>query len=251
MDNEGNLLSRQDKKELGVKPEQQFSGNDSQNESHIQPQEKASSKDAKSELAIKAQLWIAIVQVAGAIITAIATMIVALLAFQPLINWLQPSLTPAFTPTSAQTPIFVDTATPIFTSTPYPVNLPSISVTSTATVTVTDTPTIQASPAPILIPRLVANNTSGRSPLIVKFDARDSFLRESNGIQFSCQAGTCYYTWRVYSNGQQIGRSANNSSGKFEYTFRQRGSYSVTVYICRGQDRTDCGDTGTLIEVTR
>jgi hypothetical protein len=43
----------------------------------------------------------------------------------------------------------------------------------------------------------------------------------------------------------------NNSSGKFEYTFRERGTYTVTVYICRGQDRVDCADSAIWIVVTR
>ena len=83
----------------------------------------------------------------------------------------------------------------------------------------------------------------------VKLDARDSYLREPNGTQFPCRGGTCNYTWKVYANGRQVGKAVNDSGGTFEYSFGKKGVYMVTVYICRGQDRIDCGGSGSQIVV--
>lgn len=202
---------------------------------------------------IKPEIWVAITQIVLAIITAITTITVALLSFQPLLNWLQPDPTPTFTtvPTSSSIPIITNTPIPSFIAEP-PTALitPILTYTPTVYITLTDIATIEPSPAPVFIVHLGADQTSGRRPLTVKFDARDSIFHESNGTQISCRSGACYYSWRVYSNGQPIGRAETNESGRFEYTFRDKGTYTVTVYVCRGQDRKDCGGNGIIIVVT-
>jgi hypothetical protein len=111
--------------------------------------------------------------------------------------------------------------------------------------------TITASPKPALIVILEASRTSGRAPLTVKLDARASYLTDYGGQTYVCRNGACYYTWKVYENGQQIGRSVTNSGGTFDYRFGRRGNYVITVWVCRGRDRVDCGGSGAQIIVTR
>jgi len=106
-------------------------------------------------------------------------------------------------------------------------------------------------PQPKLIVLLQANKTSGRRPLTVKLDARESYLTDYDGQTYVCRNGACYYTWKVYSNGQPMGKSVTDSGGTFDYTFGKEGTYMITVWICRGRDGADCGGSGTQIIVTR
>jgi hypothetical protein len=249
MANKGNPSSA-GKSQTDGKPKEKSSKTSAKNGALSKPDDKLKRKIAENKKDIKPEVVVAIwVAVIGSITTIVTTIVLALPGLLPFIPSVQPRLTP--TATLSSTPFITNSPELSLTNTPTPVILPSITNTPAVTVIATDAPIIQASPAPVLIPRLVANKTSGRSPLIVKFDARDSFLRESDGTQLSCQAGTCYYTWRVLFNLQAKGNSVNNSSGKFEYTFRERGTYTVTVYICRGQDRVDCADSAIWIVVTR
>jgi hypothetical protein len=249
MANKGNPSSA-GKSQTDGKPKEKSSKTSAKNGALSKPDDKLKRKSAENKKDIKPEVVVAIwVAVIGSITTIVTTIVLALPGFLPFIPLVQPRLTPIATLSS--TPFITNSPELSLTNTPTLVILPSITNIPAVTVIATDAPIIQASPAPVLIPRLVANKTSGRSPLIVKFDARDSFLRESDGTQLSCQAGTCYYTWRVLFNLQAKGNSVNNSSGKFEYTFRERGTYTVTVYICRGQDRVDCADSAIWIVVTR
>jgi hypothetical protein len=106
-------------------------------------------------------------------------------------------------------------------------------------------------PQPKLIVLLQANKTSGRRPLAVKVDARESYLTDFDGQTYVCRNGACYYTWKVYSNGQQVGKSVTDSGGTFDYTFGKQGTYMITVWICRGRDGVDCGGSGVQIIVTK
>ena len=38
-------------------------------------------------------------------------------------------------------------------------------------------------------------------------------MTEYGGQTYVCRNGACYYTWKVYENGQQIGNSVKNSGG--------------------------------------
>ena len=186
-----------------------------------------------------------------ALITAIVSIIVALLGFPPIIRYFtpEPTLTPSptFTPTStfSPTPLSSDTLTPFATN----IFAPS------ASLSLTDTP------SPIIIPTdtpsssrisvsLVADSVSGKSPLSVKFDARSSYLLTPDGERHPCQTGACHYTWKVYFQGQQLGRPDTDSGGSFRYTFKDKGMYIVAVQICWGKDRLYCAESSTFIEVT-
>lgn len=183
-------------------------------------------------------------------ITAITPIVVAWLSYQanlpkptPVpVNTLAPalSLTPLFTEMPAT---FTEAPSATFdpTFTPFP------SPTSTVTATAIPTDTITPLPQPKLIVLLQANKTSGKAPLSVKLDARESYLTDYAGQRHVCRNGPCHYTWKVYANGQQIGKSVTGSGGTFDYRFGKKGIYTVTVWICRGQDRLDCGGSGIQI----
>lgn len=182
-----------------------------------------------------------------AIIGAIAAITVALIEASKN----QSDSTPTSVPVTV--PIFTNTFATSLSATPTDTQIPKSTLTftptNTSTATATEVPT--STPSNTMVVILTASRNTGRPPLAVKFDARDSYLREPTGRQLSCRGGQCYYTWRVYSSAGQIDASDDNSSGTFDYNFSRKGSYRVTVLICRGKDRIDCGDGGVLIEVTR
>lgn len=181
-----------------------------------------------------------------AIITGLVTIIVALLGFPPLIAWLQATPTP--TATQLQTLTF--TSTLIIVVTPTSTDTPDISTSITVSATHTLSPPTETPLLPIgMHPRLYADKTSGKAPLTIKLDARDSFLRAPGGEIYGCRGGACIYTWEVYAGGQRIGKPVNNSTGTFQYTFGKKGLYFITVIVCRGGGSSDCNGSGAQIEV--
>lgn len=188
------------------------------------------------------------------LISAITPIAVALLSFPPLIERLRPSptLAPTFTLTSSNIVVAFSTSTPaiLFTETVSPAPPPS---TTTPSLTVTPSETVTLSPQPtqpILIVKLEANKTSGKAPLSVKLDARSSYMTDFEGRMHVCRNGPCFYTWKVYSNGQQIGKSVTGSGGTFDYKFTKKGIYTITVWVCRGRDSVDCGGSGIQVVVS-
>ena len=191
---------------------------------------------------LKPEQWIAIL--GGTIIPIIVALIPVLAAK------LQPSPTPTFNPTS--TTVFITdtpTATQTLTSTPTFISSPTF--TDVPAASITPSLTIEPSPATRVFVVLVANKNTGRPPLNIRLDARDSYLLEPNGTRLSCRGGPCFYTWSVYSGGQQIGNAENNSIGTFDYSFGKNGTYTVTVVVCRGRNKIDCAGSGTQIVVSR
>ena len=195
--------------------------------------------------AIRPEVWVAIITATATIITTIVITLPNLLPFVPLI---QPTPTPTFTLTASPTLLIPATPTVSITDTLIPVITPSTTYTPTASMTSTEIP-ITVTPSARMEVYLFADKTTGKVPLKVKLDARDSYLREPNGTKFPCRGGPCNYTWKVYSNGTQLGKAVTDSGGTFEYSFGKKGVYMVTVYICRGRDRIDCGGSGSQIVV--
>lgn len=249
MDKEVNSVSDEDKNVTGLIIEEKSSSSEVKSKPRVKPKVISSIRRTKSKKAMSPELRVAIWV---AIIGAIATVATALFNFPPFIDWVQSSSLPTLTPISTSSPTSFITETPIpsFTAALTPMVLPSITNAPTISVTPTDIPA-SATPAAKMEVYVYADRATGKAPLKVKFDARDSYLRESNGIHFPCRGGACFYTWKVYSNGQQIGRSENNSSGTFEYSFGRNGAYLVTVWICRGRDKIDCGGGGIQIAAAR
>lgn len=97
--------------------------------------------------------------------------------------------------------------------------------------------------------QLITDTTSGTSPLTVNFDARESFLRDANGVIYKCWGGPCNYTWYVYKDGKLVYQSDRAGGGTFKYKFGQSGEYRVVVRVCRGQADSDCAYDGEEISV--
>ncbi len=95
---------------------------------------------------------------------------------------------------------------------------------------------------------LTTNRTSGNRPLQVVFDARNSFFVAPDGSQFDC--GACEYYWEVRKDGQTL-FGPSKEPGNFMYTFGARGTYYVSVYVCRSGNTTieNCGGSGVPITV--
>jgi hypothetical protein len=111
---------------------------------------------------------------------------------------------------------------------------------------VTDTPTSRLS---IMYVRLVANKTTGKAPLLAKFNAMDSYVRAPDGTIFECGKGACRFTWTVSLGVTQIAKANESKNGTFEYRFASKGRYLVTVHICHGADHPTCDLGSVFVEV--
>jgi hypothetical protein len=93
---------------------------------------------------------------------------------------------------------------------------------------------------------LTANQTKGGNPLPVLLDARETYFVALDGTIFEC--GACNYTWRIRTGGLDI-YGPENTDGKLEFTFGNKGTYFVSVYVCRSGSDTDCAGSGIEIIV--
>jgi hypothetical protein len=233
-----------------IKPVEGSQNNGAQNKSRVKSDTKPRKRKANSRKKLELAAWSTIAQIGVAIIGLIGTITVAWFSYKS--SHPEPAPTQTLAPAALLSPTSLFTAIPVvLTNTPSPAVLPSLTFTLNATFSPTETATTEPSSAPKLMALLVANKTSGKAPLKVKFDARESYLTEYGGQTFVCRNGACYYTWKVYSGGQQLGKSATDSGGTFDYTFGKQGTYMVTVWICRGRDGVDCGGSGAQIIVTK
>ncbi|MCC6569963.1 MAG: hypothetical protein IT315_12080 [Anaerolineales bacterium] len=185
-----------------------------------------------------------IVQIIVAIITGVVAIVVALIGLAGILASLRPTPTP---PISTAITMPTDTTAPTFT--PQPVTqaiTPFFSETSTPVSSLTETFT----PIPVssigMHVSLVTNQTSGNRPLEVRFDARDSYFIAADGTRFDC--GACDYFWQIRKEGVTI-FGPRQENGLFLYMFRDRGTYYVSVYVCRSGSTTDCNGSGTSIIV--
>ena len=246
MDREGNSSSSQVGNILGTKAVEESQTSRSQNGITTRPSPGTNEKKTRE---IKPEVWVAI-------ITGITGILIALFSFPPFIALFQREETPIPVAAFSETPLFTSspealyTDTPVFTLTETASFTPLPSLTSTSTITPIPSETATLPPQPILIVKLEANKTSGKAPLPVKLDARASYMTELDGQTYVCRNGPCYYTWKVYSNGQQIGKSVTGSGGTFDYKFNKKGIYTITVWVCRGRDGVDCAGSGMQIVVS-
>lgn len=189
-----------------------------------------------------------------ALIGAIVTIVVALLGFPPLIAYLTPSQTD--TPVAPTLLPPTNTFQPE-TLTPSPTFIEAITLTFTSTESLT--PTFTFTPIPPLaaftptLPigmqvKVIANPPSGKKPLKVKIDARDSFLRAPNGDIFKCRNGACSYTWYLTLPGGQPVKQTEKG-GYIDFTFDNKGTYYINVYVCHGSDNPTCNSGGTNVIV--
>ncbi|MGE5378644.1 MAG: hypothetical protein ACM3XO_26620 [Bacteroidota bacterium] len=211
-----------------------------------------------SERGSNAPIW-------AAVITGAVTIIVALLAFPPFQRLFESTATPTLTPTAefkmTTTPVPTSTVTgthtATVTATSYFTNTPAFTETHTSTATKTITPlhptatlmkTLTSTPALPLGMQVVltANKTSGKIPLRVRFDARNSYLREADGTVLPCVA--CNYTWQIRQGSGTI-LGPKTGAGTSEYNFTKRGTYFVSVRVCRNGSTIDCDASGMTITV--
>ena len=173
-------------------------------------------------------------------IPVIGTIIVALFTFPPFQRIFDP---PTAIPTSTAEPIL----TRMFTTATLTPTETHIFIPTETFELVFPTETASVTPQPQLPigmqVSLIANQTRGRIPLNVKFNTKNTIFRDATGAVFPC--GACNYTWQVRTGGNIL-FGPQEGQATFEYTFRDRGTYFVTVVICRNQSN-DCGSSGALI----
>ena len=206
------------------------------------PRKKQATSKRESSEAARAQIVAAMIGLIGTIILGWFTYQASLPKPTP-IPVVLPAVIPSFTQTITELPATL-------TELPSPTHTLTPSATNTVFVTATPTETITLIPRPLLIVVLTATKTSGRAPVKVKFDARDTYLTDYDGKRYVCRDGACYYNWKVYLRDEQIGRAVNNSGGTFDYSFTKKGTYRVTVWICRGRNEIDCNGSGIQVVVT-
>ncbi|MFN8461037.1 MAG: hypothetical protein U0X93_04610 [Anaerolineales bacterium] len=204
-----------------------------------------SKKNKKSK--ISPQIWVAI-------ITTLGVVIVGLLNFPPFMR--------IFDSTPSPTPIPTNTTAPTLTLPPdTPIPSPFFTETYTSTLLPTEPliPTFTFTPIPptsTFTPTLpigmqvkvIANPPSGKKPLKVKIDARDSFLRAPNGDIFKCRNGACSYTWYLTLPGGQPVKQTEKG-GYIDFMFDKKGNYYINVNVCHGADNPTCASGGTVVIV--
>ena len=185
-----------------------------------------------------------------ALIGAITTIIVALISRPPSSPTATPVSPSPLPPTNTTQPETV-TPSPTFAETLIPTSEPSETFTPTITFTLIP-PTSTLTPIPGLPTGMqvivVANPPSGKKPLKVTIDARDSFLRAANGDIFECKHGACSYTWYLTIPGGQSVKQPEKD-GYINFTFEKKGNYYINVYVCHGADNPTCASGGTVVIV--
>lgn len=187
-----------------------------------------------------------------ALITGIVTITVAIISSPPFQRLFDPDPSPTPIPTDSPVPTSTFTLQP---DTP----APSPFFTETYTPTLPPTETVTFTPLPATLTptsglpigmqvKITANQTSGRAPLNVTLNAKDSFVRAPDGSIFECRKGGCSYTWYVYVNGEQF-IEPRKTNGTLELKLGKRGNYFVSVYICHGADNPTCASGGTVVIV--
>ena len=187
------------------------------------------------------QLWLVtipgIVTIIVALLTLVGTILGLLFNFEPFQKLFD---TPA-TPTIQAIPSLTNTSSAPVVPIPSPTFTQILPIPYTAA-----TATSSPSSAGVMYVILTANQTSGRQPLDVRFDARDSYYVAADGTSLDC--GACEYYWQIRKDGVFI-FGPEKTSGTLEYKFGSRGTYYVSVYVCRSGSETECNGTGIEINV--
>jgi hypothetical protein len=217
-------------------------------EAHMgQETNKKTNTDEEKKRGSEAPAWQACATVLAAIITGLFALAVASV---PLIReWFES------TPTPSPTVSISATSTLAITETNAPIQtiLPSTPTIAVASHVPTATNTLPAPTATSSLPVgmqviLFAKPASGKAPLTVKFDARDSFVRAPDGAIFHRMGGACRYSWIIYLNGEPI-RKPDADECRFEHRFDKKGTYFISVYICHGSKEPTCASGGASVEV--
>jgi hypothetical protein len=144
---------------------------------------------------------------------------------------------PVLTATLSLSPTPTEIILPVETSTP------EIISSSTAA---PDSPSPTSSVAAEMFVHIAASQTTGKAPFTVKFEARDSYVQAPDGTIYECSKGACRYSWYIFWNGQEFARP-DSTRGTLDFRFQQKGTYSISVYICHGSESPTCGNAATLV----
>jgi hypothetical protein len=197
-------------------------------------------KKQGAERAAFVPLWVAVV-------TGIVTIAVALISSPLFEKWLEPDPTPfPIVLISTNTPFATEVVETIPPSQPPPTMDVITPIVVTTIAPDLSSPTFSV--ASEMFVRIAASQTSGKAPLTVKFDARDSYVQAPDGTIFECSRGACRYSWYILLNGQEFDRP-DTDRGTLDFRFQQEGIYSISVYICHGSDSPTCGNGATLVIV--
>lgn len=182
----------------------------------------------------------------GAVITAVATITVALLSSPVIIKWLdlRHSPSPTAAPSASQAPVIqvTNSVEPTVSNTQTAEAIPS-NTPPPSTVSPELTPTL-SSLAPGMRVIITASRTSGKAPLNVNLNAGDSYLLTEDGKVVKC--GACSYTWSIRLGANFI-YGPEKKDANFSFTFQKKGSYFVIVKVCRNAENEVCGSTGTYV----
>lgn len=203
---------------------------------------KTNTKEEKKR-GLEATIWVAI-------ITAIGTIAVALISSPLFEKWLEPKPTPS-PATLLSTPTILPAATQVNETVLAVPNTSTIEVATPiiATIAAPEATATPTSNAPAVMHVIVTSNqTTGKAPLVVRFDARGSYVQAPDGTIYECRKGACRYSWYILLNGQQFARP-DTTGGTLEFKFQKKGIYSISVYICHGSTSPTCGNDATLVIV--
>lgn len=209
----------------------------SKNNTKNSQEENVSHTDQSTKQKVEADLKVAKINMLVAIVTGLLTLagviVTALLA--PLaIEIVRHLLTSTSTPVPIATEFVMPPPTEAVIDEPNVFILPTLTLTlptsrvDVSTVTpqaVTETMTVQ----------LTFSSSAGKAPLMVNFNAKNSYLSRTDGTTLSCiEKNVCSYSWDVRLGSTSIyGPKLGDSA--FSYTFQKKGEYVVVVYVCRGE----------------
>jgi hypothetical protein len=179
---------------------------------------------------------IAKINLMGVIITVLVTALLAPLVLENVKHKLNTPPTIAITETFA----------------PLPSETPTVRLEFSPTPGITETFTPLPPNAPITpIDRmnviLIPTWYTGKAPLLVNFNVRESFITFANGTTFSCISTrkACTFSWTVSREGQVI-YGPEQGESVFPYRFEKKGKHRLFVYICHDQT---CSSASADIEV--
>lgn len=216
----------------GDEPTINMGGPTSQDSGRKTTNRKRRKHSKKNKRKMNVAVVVALIGLAGVVITAVLTSpMIDRLVFSTPVSSFTPTVYVSETPTLSQAAL--ESETPINASTD------------------TLTPMISASPLPDtvkekMMPIFYGSPLDGKAPMLVNFNARESFVILPDGTSIPC--GTtrlCDYTFKVMLNDKVFKEDAN-TNGLYSYRFEKRGVYTVTVYVCR--DET-CGGSQVTVNV--
>ena len=196
-------------------------------------------KKQGAERAAFVPLWVAVV-------TGIVTISVALIGSPLFEKWLEPKPTPSPTFIASVTvPPPTDSFSLTSAETIFPVVTPSLDIIPPTTAA-PNLPSPTSGETAEMFVRIAASQTTGKAPFTVKFDARVSYVQAPDGTIYECRRGACRYSWYVFLNGQDFDKP-DTTDGTLEFRFQNKGTYSISVYICHGSKSPTCGNGATLV----